>query len=131
MNKFTIIETTIDKKIITNKKKKKQNITLLFLFILLVFFINKIGLGIANGSSMEPTINDNDLIIYYKSNKVIKKGDIVIVKLDNKVVKRIEDIKNNKVFLVGDNINNSYDSRKYGEVECSKILGKVIYVINR
>lgn len=131
MNNFIDIETEIDKKIIKNYKKKKQDITLLFLFILLVCIINRVGLGITNGNSMSPTINDSDLIIYYKTNKNIKKDDIVIVNLNKKVVKRVKYIKNNKIFLVGDNINNSYDSRKYGEVEYSRIMGKVIYIINR
>ncbi|MHC4309871.1 MAG: signal peptidase I [Planctomycetota bacterium] len=89
---------------------------------------------------------------------VPKKGDIVLVKRKTEVrsdninlsIKRITGIPGDTVqfmnakdnsknvtvtlpegeyFLVGDNTANSYDSRHYGPMKESKIIGKVIFII--
>lgn len=61
-----------------------------------------------------------------------KIGDIVVLKLGGKeMVKRVEKIEDQKVFVVGDNTMESTDSRDFGTVGTDKIVGKVVYQSER
>lgn len=54
-------------------------------------------------------------------------GEIVIFEFQGKpLLKRIKEVKENKIFLIGDNPNDSFDSRKFGFINKKAILGKVI-----
>ncbi|MBI2196089.1 S26 family signal peptidase [Candidatus Daviesbacteria bacterium] len=62
-----------------------------------------------------------------------KKGDMVIVqsakfKVQSEIVKRIQKVEGNKVYLIGDNARYSTDSRNFGLIDQSEIIGKVIFV---
>lgn len=75
------------------------------------------------GNSMSPSIRAGQIVIASGLNKY-KKGSIVIAKVDNReVIKRVKSIKNNKIWLVGDNKKFSTDSRKFGWVSPSQIIG--------
>ena len=81
--------------------------------------------------SMNPTIADGETVLVDKNAKVFKVGDIVLarhpIELDLQIVKRIERInEKGHYFLVGDNPEDSKDSRHYGAVKREYILGKVI-----
>ena len=100
---------------------------------------------IIDGKSMHPTLKPGDLVLVNKStyqNKNVQRGDIVAFRLDkNKIlIKRIigvpGDILNtfngnntplseDNYFLEGDNKFDSFDSRKFGPVQSSSIIGKV------
>ena len=41
------------------------------------------GFAKVDGNSMQPTLKDNDIILYYKSKKNIKRFDIIIFKRNN------------------------------------------------
>lgn len=60
----------------------------------------------------------------------VKKGDVVVLK-DKRhkliILKRIKDENKNSYFVVGDNKNESRDSRVFGWVEKKQVIGKVIY----
>ena len=56
-----------------------------------------------------------------------KVGDVVIARVNEReVVKRVEKLDREKVFLVGDNRLESTDSREYGPVPVQAVLGVVI-----
>lgn len=62
-----------------------------------------------------------------------KKGDIVIVqsvkcKVKSEIVKRIQKVKGSKVYLIGDNKKESTDSRDFGPIDKSEIIGKVVWM---
>ena len=84
------------------------------------------------GHSMEPYIKNGELVLlsgipyWFKSPRI---NDIVAFKddADNTLLKRISEIKNGKYFVVGDNKNDSLDSRKFGYILKNQIIGKVIY----
>ena len=87
--------------------------------------------------SMEPSLMDGDYII---SNNLLylvvdpSIGDIVIVKhpiKNKKIIKRVYSKKDKKYFIIGDNIENSDDSRRFGEVDKSSIIGKMIWHISK
>ena len=84
------------------------------------------------GNSMEGTISDGDLIIYRKINPKhldLNIGDIVVAShptIKNKlIIKRIYQIYQTKFDLRGDNLLSSTDSREWGLIELSLIVGKV------
>lgn len=83
------------------------------------------------GHSMEPAYNENDLVFafsYLLGSP--KEKDVVIVKDKKKyLIKRVIKIKNNKYFLLGDNLKDSLDSRKMGWIDRQSILGYVLYKI--
>jgi phage repressor protein C with HTH and peptisase S24 domain len=79
------------------------------------------------GWSMKPTLKPDKLVAVSRRLK-LKTGVIVVAKVDGRdVVKRIAKLKHDKVFLVGDNLINSHDSRNYGWLNQDKIIGRVIW----
>ena len=92
---------------------------------------------------MKPTLNNNSMIIVDKflfRLSDIKKGDILIVKVkDEEMVKRLAylpgekfeengkqiELSKNEIYILGDNSQESIDSRNYGPVTTKNIIGKV------
>lgn len=84
-----------------------------------------------SGHSMEPLIKNKSTVLatnvlyLFTSPKV---NDIIIFEKNKKYfVKRISNIKNKKYFVIGDNMKDSLDSRKFGSILRNQILGKVIF----
>jgi hypothetical protein len=78
------------------------------------------------GSSMEPALLPGDIIIARKPGK-LKTGDIIMADIDDReVIKRITELKGDTVHLEGDNKSASTDSRSYGAVPRSAIVGIVM-----
>ena len=105
---------------------------MMVLLIVSVIF-SYVGIDIARGKSMEPTIKEGNILFFSRYVDDIEEGDIVIVKTNKKmsdeskkVVKRVAKITNTNVYLLGDNRNNSKDSRMYGYVNRNLIEGKVL-----
>ncbi len=58
----------------------------------------------------------------------IKVGDIVAIKVNGKeMIKRIQKTDDRRIFVIGDNERESTDSRKFGPINKSQIIGKVIW----
>jgi len=79
---------------------------------------------------MEPLLKEGQQILANKTSYIIGKpkiGDIVVAKLKNNyIIKKIEKARENKYFIVGENIKESTDSREFGWIEKKDIVGKVI-----
>ncbi len=57
-----------------------------------------------------------------------KVGDIVVIKKSGKeLVKRIEKIEGENVYVIGDNESESTDSRHFGPINKNQVVGKVVY----
>lgn len=57
-----------------------------------------------------------------------KKGDIVAIKVNGKeMIKRIQKMDGRTYFVLGDNEKESTDSRKFGPIKRSQIIGQVIW----
>ena len=59
-------------------------------------------------------------------------GDIVIVKSEklkvkSEIVKRVERVEGDKIYVIGDNLEESTDSRDFGAIGVNQIVGKVVY----
>ena len=78
-----------------------------------------------NGKSMLPTLLPDQVVMGWK--RRFHAGDIVLARQAGRdVVKRVKSVKNNKVYLVGDNSDDSRDSRHYGPVEFQDIIGSIM-----
>lgn len=86
---------------------------------------------ICEGTSMNPTLKDGEVVLVDREAAKIEIGDIVIAKhpieQNSEVVKRVGRInEHGNYFLVGDNPEDSEDSRHYGAVTRDYIKGKVV-----
>ena len=86
---------------------------------------------ICEGKSMNPTLKDGEVVLVDREFEKIEVGDIVVAKhpfeQTGEVVKRVSSINElGHFFLVGDNLEDSEDSRHFGAVEREYIKGKVI-----
>jgi nickel-type superoxide dismutase maturation protease len=100
-----------------------------FFEIALVFFGSR-HKYICEGKSMNPTLEDGEVVLVDREAE-IEVGDIVVAKHPieqrSEVVKRIERInEHGHYFLVGDNLEDSNDSRHFGAVTREYIRGKVV-----
>ena len=83
------------------------------------------------GNSMSPTLKNGEKVLVDKSPETIEVGDIVLarhpVEQISDVIKRVQKInERGHYFLVGDNPEDSNDSRQYGAVTREYIKGKVV-----
>ena len=59
----------------------------------------------------------------------LKIGDIVIIKHDGKdMVKRVQKIRGREYYVIGDNQKESTDSRHFGWIDRSEVVGKIILI---
>lgn len=85
---------------------------------------------VCEGKSMNPTLRDGEVVLVDRTAE-IEVGDIVVAKhpveQTSEVVKRIERInEHGHYFLIGDNLEDSNDSRHFGAVARNYIKGKVV-----
>ena len=80
------------------------------------------------GNSMIPTLKPGQVIVSFNWFYQPKVGDLVVIDVKKKLVKRIKQIKKGKIYLIGDNITQSTDSRDFGWIDQNQIIGNVIYI---
>ncbi len=83
------------------------------------------------GDSMHPTFKTGDRVLI-DDRSMLHIGDIVVAhhpfKASVKIVKRIESLeKDGSLNLIGDNPNESSDSRGFGSVKRDDVIGKVVF----
>jgi len=135
-------------------KVKKAVFLLCIIAVVSVYCFMSFQIIHADGGSMQPAITKGDYVLVNCFSYLFRKpktGDIVLVKrktnhLTDEIelsIKRIAGIPGDSVhcqtqkdtltlaqgeyFIVGDNSANSYDSRHYGPVKRSDIIGKVMF----
>lgn len=114
-----------------------------FTFFIFFFLLFNFKVSWVSGNSMAPTLRNNSWIIvdkYLFKLFDIKKGDILIVKIkDEEMIKRLEGLpgqeiyineeniklESNEIYVLGDNPEESIDSRNYGPIKTEKIVGKL------
>ena len=124
--------------------KKRFIIPGLILLVIVLAFKYVLFIGYVPSESMEPTLKAGSYIIGSRIYGELKTGDIIIFEHDGKMlVKRIAAtageritengftyiVPNGSYFVMGDNRNNSFDSRYWGEPFISKcdVKAKVIF----
>jgi phage repressor protein C with HTH and peptisase S24 domain len=79
------------------------------------------------GGSMQPSLFPNQLVLGRRGAKP-KIGSLVIVKYRGKeIVKRLDKIDGQKLFITGDNEQHSLDSRKFGWISQELLVATVIW----
>lgn len=74
------------------------------------------------GASMQPRLWPEQVVVFVT--QTVHPADVVLALVNNgEVIKRVKWIKQGKAYLIGDNPDESYDSRHYGPVPASAILG--------
>lgn len=77
---------------------------------------------------MLPTLQPDQLIIFVRTKKNLKSGDIIIFKHDGlEKVKRVTEVARDTLSVAGDNPAESTDSRHFGDIPSSSVLGKLIW----
>ena len=113
---------------------KTKNYILITRFIMIsmfVLFLYFFRITFVNGCSMKPTLKETDFLICNTFDTTPEIGDIVVVKplicTNDYIIKRVTDIKDNQIFLEGDNKEHSYDSRNFGWIDKENVLGVVLF----
>jgi nickel-type superoxide dismutase maturation protease len=86
---------------------------------------------------MLPTLKEGDMVFfkkYIKNKSLLKVGQIVIIyhPLKNiRLIKRVKNITKNSIEVLGDNIEYSDDSNKFGLINNEKVIGIVTSKIKK
>lgn len=114
-----------------------------FVFLVVAFLYHSFfTLSVVRGKSMEPTFHDGQVILVGKGGLLfgpLKRGDVVMIKRGKELlVKRVVALPYetapdgirvpvNHVYVIGDNLEVSEDSRTFGPIPLNTVVGKVLY----
>jgi phage repressor protein C with HTH and peptisase S24 domain len=77
---------------------------------------------------MMPKLRPGQILLATRFFKHLRPGQVVIINHRGKEkVKRIERIQDDKIFVIGDNLNRSTDSRHFGWLESGEVIARVIW----
>jgi phage repressor protein C with HTH and peptisase S24 domain len=81
-----------------------------------------------HGKSMLPTLKPGAIVVVTGVFNDLQKEDVVIILHGGiEKIKRIADYKGGRIYLTGDNRSQSTDSRSFGWLDESAVIGKVIW----
>jgi nickel-type superoxide dismutase maturation protease len=84
-----------------------------------------LGIYRVAGESMQPTYQPGDTVLGWRWFRP-KRGDIVVVKRDRMLIKRVTHVNVEGIFLEGDNPRRSTDSRTFGLVRRDQVEARII-----
>lgn len=79
---------------------------------------------------MLPTLKEGHEVLVFNWWKLpgLREGDLVVIKVKGQeMIKRVQKYDSRLIFVTGDNKKDSLDSRKFGWIGKSQIIGKVIW----
>lgn len=115
----------------------------LFVFLIIAFLYQSFfTLSVVRGKSMEPTFHDGQVVLVGKGGLLfgpLERGDVVVFTRNGELlVKRVvalpyetapdgTRVPANHIYVVGDNLEVSEDSRTFGPIPLNSVIGKVLY----
>ena len=79
-------------------------------------------------SGMAPKLRPGQLVLATRFFRKLHPGQVVIITHDDKeLIKRIEEVKDDQVFVVGDNLEASTDSRQFSWLSREAVIGRVFW----
>jgi nickel-type superoxide dismutase maturation protease len=83
------------------------------------------------GHSMTPLLKPGRIVLIVRPFRV-RQGDIVVVWHDGREkIKRVAQVKDEKIYVVGDNPTDSTDSRHFGWLSIDAVYAKVLGLVSR
>lgn len=83
---------------------------------------------------MEPAIKEGSVVLVWRWGVRYQVGEVVAVRVQSAdsraqkiFIKRIKSIEGGEYFLEGDNKKDSLDSRSFGSVRSTQVMGKIIW----
>lgn len=90
-------------------------------------WVPRLYLRRVSGASMLPALRPGQLVVAYRKHYPYRPGEIVLLSHDGlDKIKRLGDTRPGEVFIIGDNAGASTDSRQFGWLPATLILGKII-----
>ena len=85
-----------------------------------------VRLVLVEGESMRPTLEPGDRLLVVRLPPRV--GDVVALRRDGRVlVKRVASVDGEAIEVLGDNADGSTDSRSFGAVPRTAVLGRAVY----
>lgn len=80
------------------------------------------------GQSMSPAVRHGNIVLATGLFKHVKPGQVVILRHGRlEKIKRVKEIKNSRVYVLGDNARFSDDSRVFGWLPIENVIAKIIW----
>ncbi|HEU4914584.1 MAG TPA: S26 family signal peptidase [Candidatus Saccharimonadales bacterium] len=77
---------------------------------------------------MEPSLRAGAVVVVRGRTDAIAPGDVVVIKHGGlEKVKRVRFVNGNRLFVIGDNQENSTDSRTFGWLYLSAVKGRIVW----
>ncbi len=88
---------------------------------------------VISGESMFPTLKPGQSVVTFNWSYFFSKprvGELVVLMHDKSpIIKRIKQLKADKIFVIGDNPTKSTDSRNFGKIDVSDLIGRVVIIL--